>query len=166
MDAEAVRQLVAESLNATRLKRVGRSRWLSESTDLIWVVEVDRGSAWSSWAVQLGAVVRQWAPDRTSPHASDGHLYQDYVNHGLGVPPGAESTPYSDHRSYFSMALDHRRDQISEADRRTAFTYLADELDLLVSTVQTTSQLAALARSETSDGAFVDPRLRELAGQP
>jgi hypothetical protein len=165
MDAEAVRQLVAESLNSTKLTRLGRSRWVMESPELIWVVEVDRASAWGSWAVRLGAVVRDWAPDRASPHASDGHLYQDYVNHGRGLPPGIESTGPSDHLSYFAMVLDHRHDNVSDAERRTAFAFMADELDLLVSEVRSTSQLATLAVSDRCTGAFVDPRLREVAAQ-
>ncbi len=165
MDAEAVRQLVAESLNSTSLTRLGRSRWVKESTDLIWVVEVDRASAWGSWAARLGAVVREWAPDRASPHASDGHLYQDYVNHGRGLPPGVESTGPSDHLSYYAMVLDHRHDQVGEEERRAAFTFMADELDALVSNVLTTSELASLAVSDRCTGAFVDPRLREVAAR-
>ena len=161
-----VRRMLDEVMAATDLRPVGRSRWLREHSELVWVVEADRAPRGGDWAVQFGAVVRAWTNPGPPPHASDGHFYQpDYGNHGQGLPTGATTMRLNDHRSYF-VAVMHGDDEMSDDERRSALTYLANDLSQLTDEVATIDDLSRLAVSLDAISAFVHKRLRDMRDRP
>ena len=165
-DARLVRSLIDDAMKPQGLDRLGRSRWLHESPDLLWVAEADRGGSWGRWTVQVGAVVKEWSPDLTRPHASDGHLYQaDYANLTSAVPPAAMGTRLDDHASYFTAVFDHVASSMSTEERRSALAFMADDIVALFRSISTLDELAASVTNGKVTG-FVHRRLRELAPRP
>lgn len=164
MEAKQVHRLAADAMSSVGLVPAGRSRWFLTSDDLVWVAELDRGSASSPWSLQFGCVVREWLPDASSPGYADCHVSQDYSNHGSIVPPPAASSRFNDHRSYFTLVFDHRHDDITEEERREAFECMAADLAGLFGDTATVEDLAAAVRQETLGG-LVHRRVRELVAR-
>ena len=158
-----IRRMLDDAMAGTDLRPVSGSRWLREHSELIWVVEADRAPHGGDWAVQFGAVVRTWAAPGPSPHASDGHFYQpDYANHGQGLPAGATTMRLNDHRSYFAAAMHGDYDEITDDERLSAVTYLANDLSQLTEGVATLDDLSRIAISDEATSAFVHKRLRDM----
>jgi hypothetical protein len=161
-DAALIKGLVDEAMKPQGFERLGRSRWLCASPEILWVIEADRGASWSRWAVMVGAIVKAWAPDVASPHASDGHLVTDYAYLTSAVPEAAVGTRFDDHVSYFSQAFDHQYWGMEVDERRAAMAFMADDIAHFCRANATLDDVALLISSGRVGG-FVHRRLREYA---
>ena len=162
MDADGVHAAVVRALEDVGLERKGRSRWYARSAELVWVAQLDRYMA-KPWGLVLGAVVRAWSPDDEWPQYADAHLIQDYTLYGRGVPAAAALSRFDDHRSYFTMVMDHRHSLVSDHERIEAADFMARDVAALFVRVATLDALVALVRTKELGGS-VDPRLARLAG--
>ena len=86
----------------------------------------------------------------------------DYVLHDSGVPDAAPQSRFDDHRSYFTMIMDHRHTLVPDLERSQAVDFMARDLATLFRRVATLDALASAVRSGEVGG-FVDRRLRQLA---
>jgi hypothetical protein len=161
-DAALIKGLIDEAMKPQAFERLGRSRWLCSSSEILWVIEADRGASWSRWAVMVGAIVKDWAPDIASPHASDGHVVTDYAHLTSAVPEAAVGTRFDDHASYFSQALDHQYWGMEPGERRAAMVFMAEDIARFCRANATLDDVALLVRSGRVGG-FVHRRLREYA---
>lgn len=161
MDADGVHATVARALSDAGLDRNGRSRWYARSPELVWLAQLDRATA-RPWSLLFGALVRTWSPDNDWPHYPDAHLAQDYALYGSGVPPAAALSRFGDHRSYFTMIMDHAHTLVSDDERRQAADFMARELATLFRRVANLDALAAAVHAQEVGG-FVHPRLQQLA---
>ena len=144
------------------LDRKGRSRWYARSAELVWVAQLDRYSA-RPWGLISGAVVRAWSPDDGWPQYADAHLFQDYTLYGGGVPAAAMQSRFDDHRSYFTMIMDHTHSLVSDHERLEAVDFMARDVAALFRRVTTLDALATSVRTKELGG-WVDPRLGRRAG--
>lgn len=154
--------MVSRALSDAGLDRKGRSRWYARSAELVWVAHLDRYSA-KPWGLMLGAVVRAWSPDDEWPQYADAHLFQDYTLYDSGVPAAAEQSRFHDHRSYFTMIMDHAHSLVSDHDRIEAAGFMARDVAALFRRVATLDALVSSVRTKELGG-WVDPRLGRLAG--
>lgn len=133
------------------------------SDDLTWIFEMERGAAWSRWAMTVAAAVRAWManePDEAGSRANNGHVIVDYALLGSGVPPEAKGTRFDDHRSYFTMMFDHTHDLVTANERSRAFGYMAKDLGRLAHEYATLGALRQAISEVVFHSGFVDRRLR------
>jgi hypothetical protein len=162
VDAAGIKSLIDEAMKIEGFERLGRSRWLCSSSEVLWVIEADRARSRDPWAVMVGAVVKGWSPDLASPHASDGHLISEYVFLTSAVPEAAEGTRFDDHTSYFTMAFDHNSGGMDLLERRAAMAFMAQDIARFCRHHATLQDLVLLVRSG-GPGRMVHRRLRDYA---
>ena len=161
LDADGVHATVSSALTDVGLDRKGRSRWYSRLAELVWVAELDRTTV-RPWSLVFGAVIRSWSPDIEWPSYPDAHLSQDYALYDSGVPGEAAQSRFDDHRSYFTMIMDHSHTLVSDDERIQAADFMAWDLATLFRRVATLDALASAVRARQIGG-FIHPRLRQLA---
>lgn len=162
LDAAGIKSFIDEAMKPEGFERLGRSRWLCSSSEILWVIEADRGSSRDPWAVMVGAVVKDWAPHLASPHASDGHFISEYAFLTSAVPEAAEGTRFDDHTSYFTNAFDHDYRGMDLDERRAAMAFMADDIARFCRAHATLNDLVLLVRSG-GPGRMVQHRLGDYA---
>jgi hypothetical protein len=166
MEAATLRRLVTEAFRVSPFERVAAGRWRARTGELIWVFDLDRGRSWSAWAVMVGVVVREWHPALAAPRHNDGDVMIEYPMLGDAVPRAAAGSRFDDHRSYFTMVFDHRHDLTSEQERRSAFTFMVEDLARFVRALPGTSDLRTASTAGLFASGFVSPRLRQAREVP
>ncbi|WP_088284609.1 hypothetical protein [Kineosporia sp. A_224] len=159
-----IKKLLDQGLARTGLLRLGRSRWITDTQELRWIVEADRGP-WSAWDLVVGAVVLAWREqaDLGELHASDGHFVVSASQLGAIAPPEAASSRFNSRESYFAMVLDGRHALCTIEERRFALNWLADDVAAVVNRVSTLADLTALVSTPLAASGAITARLRRLA---